>query len=935
MRRSAVRKLIVAALLVIAAAAAFIVSPRLGQRWLRSEAELELSSLLGADTHIEQIELGFGFGLSVHAANVRVDNPSTGTPSLVANQVTATFKTTSLLTGRLRIAALTIEGLEIEASRGPAGRWSPGFLFGETASEPAPADPTRSLQRAIAAAHFLLRDQEVADRIQVRGGEVRFSDSLPADGAHSPTRLRVEALDGTLDRSWLLGKSQLELTATAAGPHDPPAVLELAGEWSGDEADLHLALAFTGLDLTILQPYLLTPDSNSRIAGRASGVVAIVTPGRERGRLELDWSFDALDGHLRLGETELHFSDPLRSFKAQLTLEPDRLVAESVHLQGKSVALDVRGSISRPVGPDSIGTLRAELSRTGLADLRQLAGALPRTEAAPFLAVLDRIQSGQIPRVGLRGGATWQQWQKLLSGTTIRLPETLQLSADIEDVTFGTSPTDTIRDVSSHLTFSGETLEIHGLTGLYNDEPMPRVDLAIGGISRLLEGALASEQITRRSRPLPGLGALWDVVRGDAEPSTEPAPSPIHLRLDELQHPALRYPLRNADILIDPTERDLHVAIRRGTWAGQPILGEAILDRDPIPELRIELVVDEAAIAESEPLQPAPTLSDNPTPPPQGTATRLRVAPDADPQLEPATAQDGEVWASGRISTGAIEAGPLGFIQIEGDFVLRGQTLSVSGIKGDLERQGSLQGTAHFDLGNRDEVPARIAFTAHEAESNVIAELFGLESGLVTGSTNVQGHLEGPLRPGTGVIDHAIGQISIDAYAGEIRQRIPLLSRIAHAIEGWNPATAGKALQYERIESRIDFERGNISTDRFALEGPLRVVASGSIDFNQDPAPIEATLGLFLIRQTNQIFGEIPLVNLLVPGSDEGLIGAYFQVTGAVRHPIIRAMPVTTIAKGMPLPPVLRAPLDTLLELLAGGKKPKDRQPEPQEESAP
>ena len=50
--------------------------------------------------------------------------------------------------------------------------------------------------------------------------------------------------------------------------------------------------------------------------------------------------------------------------------------------------------------------------------------------------------------------------------------------------------------------------------------------------------------------------------------------------------------------------------------------------------------------------------------------------------------------------------------------------------------------------------------------------------------------------------------------------------------------------------------------------------------------------------QADLLLGEIPVVNLLLPGSDRGLIGAYFEITGPVADPQVRAMPVKSLAEG-------------------------------------
>ena len=81
--------------------------------------------------------------------------------------------------------------------------------------------------------------------------------------------------------------------------------------------------------------------------------------------------------------------------------------------------------------------------------------------------------------------------------------------------------------------------------------------------------------------------------------------------------------------------------------------------------------------------------------------------------------------------------------------------------------------------------------------------------------------------------------------------------------------------------------------------------------------PIEATFAFFLLRQADQLLGDIPLVNLLIPGSDRGLIGAYFEATGPLEQPTIRPLPIKSIAEGVPLPEMLRQPIDALQGLFS------------------
>lgn len=905
LRRSALRAAVTLGLFLLALAAGFVVSSQVGQRWMREEAELELSKLLAGDVSIDRIALRIRRGIEIHAAGVRVDYPAPGTDALLATRVEIRLDTPSLLLGRFRCAALDVDGLVLALRRSREGAWSPPYfppqaeLDAERAADPDGLEHEIGWMRVLVeATHFLLREQQIADRIALRNATVTFLDERPRAGVRTRVAHRMEHLRGTLDRTWLGRSVDVQLTGRYVGGEGRPAAVEVSARARDDE-ELRLSLAVTGLDLAHVAPYLVAPGDGAALAGRITGVLAIATPELDRAHFELDASIDDVDGRLPLGDTSLRLASPTAVLQAQLDLEPGRLRIAQLEISDPAIEFAAQATFARPLRTGSRTTVRATIGGIALDQLQRVAAGLPDEDAVTFRRLVDRIEHGRIGTVGLRGGETLATWLELAAGERGSLPDGVRLTASIEDVTIGTSPTDRLSEVSADLSWNGELLEMRGLRGRYNGEAMPRIDLAVDGIGALLAAAPADEQLTRRARPLPGLGTLWDVVRGDEPPDPERPPSPIRVTLAELQHPALRWPLRDAVIEIDPGPRDLHVAITRGSWAGTPVRGEAILARDPEPELRIELVVrDDGGDARAE-----------------TRASPAAIARDA----------DDTTWASGTFATTAVHAGPLVFDTLEGRFALRGQDLALDGVAAALAGGGELRGHGLFSLADADAVDAQARVEATGAEADRVAQTFGIRSGFATGTADVTADLAGVLRRDAPLLDDLVGTVDIHARDGSVHQSVPLLASLAHAIEGWSPFKANEALRYERIAATIDLDRGLVSTDRFALEGPLRVLASGAIDARAEDSPIDATVGIFLLRQADRLLGDIPLVNLLVPGSDRGLIGAYFEVSGPVGEPNVRAMPIKSLADGMPLPEVLRQPFDALRGLFTGGARAADR----------
>ena len=76
-------------------------------------------------------------------------------------------------------------------------------------------------------------------------------------------------------------------------------------------------------------------------------------------------------------------------------------------------------------------------------------------------------------------------------------------------------------------------------------------------------------------------------------------------------------------------------------------------------------------------------------------------------------------------------------------------------------------------------------------------------------------------------------------------------------------------------------------------------------------------VGIFLFRTPNQIFANLPLVKFFLPGSERGLIGAYFEVKGPVNEPDVDALPLQTLMSSVP--DAIKAPFKVMRFLFNRG----------------
>ena len=123
------------------------------------------------------------------------------------------------------------------------------------------------------------------------------------------------------------------------------------------------------------------------------------------------------------------------------------------------------------------------------------------------------------------------------------------------------------------------------------------------------------------------------------------------------------------------------------------------------------------------------------------------------------------------------------------------------------------------------------------------------------------------------------------------------------------PARLDSALAAARAEeqearragdrARLEFEQGQLQTESFKLEGPdVRAFASGGVDIGREPHPVDAEVVLFLFRPIDSVLEKIPLLNLLLLGTNRNLVAAHFDLEGPWSDPKARLLPLRSLATG-------------------------------------
>ena len=902
-RRSWLR-LFLAGVVVVGAIAGYLVSSGLGERLLHQEIETQLSRLLSGRVEIAEVELRFADGLRLEARGLEAypsPDPS-GRPALRAARVLAWIDLLALLVGRLELSTLILDGphlrIEQEADGSFVGLPLPRIT------------PTPDTEKAVSVVERIARRLEslplattafserfrAADRIEIQNGTVNWIDRgrLSEDG--TPQELRLELVSGIAERDWLSNAISVDWQAVFVDGAHAPFPIEF--EMHSDESPhFEIKASFSQIPLEAAEVPLSFVERIEGLTGTLDAQLHFSSSGA--GRQTLDFEGIVEDATLSLRDSESTIEQKRVELRVEFALDEKRLRITEGHLIGQRLGIDFQAAIDRPIRPTSRARIESRMVGARIDRIRDLADRLDEESdmALAILLLTERIQAGRIRYIEAAGTARLQHWQDLATGRTQALPDGFLLGAAVEEIILGTGPADRIEILEGELEWVENQLSFRNINAVYNGERLPEMNLLIDGLSHLIRASDSARTMTVIPPAIPGVTPLLQIFK-PRDPNALPTLKAIGLAIDWLEHPLLRWPVRDVRVLIEPLRQGMQLNIREGTWGGAAVEGDAVWSNDPdSPRFDVRLVLG--------PPPTAPTDSVGGTSE-QGVSDSSGSTPNSDR------------WGSGRFELEFRPRPRLPFQRAVGFFRLDGFNLVGNEIEIELAPVGQAALRAGVDLRDPDSIGLDLSFAITEASFDGLSEFVALPPELVSGDVGATGSLSGLVRPNTSFIAELDGRVRVEAKDGRIKTSLPLLLRLGKASEGYNPFANADELQYESMTGTIELEHGRLSIEDFEIEGPLRVFANARLDTNRKPADIRAVVGIFLFRTSGQILGNLPLVRSFLPGSERGLIGAYFEVEGPVNEPRVEALPLQTLMSSVPS--AIKAPFKVLRFLFGRGE---------------
>ncbi len=843
------RALSIALILIVVFAAAvltgFWAAARLAPERLRVVAERQLSRVLRGEVRLAHLEIARArrlpwLWLEARGARAVLKDGVT----LLVGRVRARLDPLSLALGRLGLADLRLEDAIV--------------LFPPRPDDHPERDRVTKILRPIEVTGEFLRKHpcDIPD-LTVEG----LTLLVPRD--HMLDVLLEQGSGALACASFGRDHSTAQLTARARrGDATFPASFRLAV--SRDEASADLALASVPL-----APLLGAVELDLALAGTVSGTARLAAPAKGPFQLDLDLAGKGVAGPVPGGEggAWLSLDLPAPRLRARVLASYERLIVEPSELSDGAIRLALSGELAVPARESSPALLRAELAALPVGDAPRILAQLPDAPRRDAERVLAYLESGRFATLRAELSGTLRALSEAHRESVLAHPGALRIEASLADATVRLGEVDRASDVDAKLDFSGERLRLEVSRGVYHGRPVPQLALSLDGI----QNVRSFEEINCRApRPQPALAGLPRLQEWLGEERKDPSERSttewqrIALALDWVSHPALLCGLEQVEAALTPSAEGFRFHVSRGVWAGLPVELNGHWKRGAAPEQR------------------AVTIAAQLGPPFEAMSL--------DPPAQP--------WLSGRFAFDATRLGRWHVRGASGRVEANGARLELPGTTLEFAPGGQIEGRVGIDLGVADTLPfsAEAQFAGVDLLSLWRAAEF--ERGALGGTLYGGGAIEGQLRPGLNPLGDARGLLALHARDGRIHQKIPLMLAIAIASDQFNPFGGREELPYDAIDAVARVKNGKLVFDNVALHAPtLRMGANGKGGV-VEPYRLEGVVGLFFFPGLDSLIDRVPILNRVILGRNDNLVGAYFEITGEWGDPKASLIPIQTIATG-------------------------------------
>jgi len=217
---------------------------------------------------------------------------------------------------------------------------------------------------------------------------------------------------------------------------------------------------------------------------------------------------------------------------------------------------------------------------------------------------------------------------------------------------------------------------------------------------------------------------------------------------------------------------------------------------------------------------------------------------------------------------------------------------------------GHVSGKGRLDLGSSASPPRyQVSYNLEKVSADSFVQAFGIKKREISGTLSLQGELTARGNSSVELKKTALGSLKIKCEKGSLR-KFPVLSKIFSILNVSQlfklqlPDMVSDGMPYNSITATFSIQDGIASSQDFYISSnAMNISAVGKVDLVKNE--VDATFGVQPLQTVEKVINRIPVVGWILTGGKKSFLTTYFEAKGKLEDPTVKAIPVSSMAKGV------------------------------------
>ncbi|WP_298271027.1 AsmA-like C-terminal domain-containing protein [Geobacter sp.] len=218
---------------------------------------------------------------------------------------------------------------------------------------------------------------------------------------------------------------------------------------------------------------------------------------------------------------------------------------------------------------------------------------------------------------------------------------------------------------------------------------------------------------------------------------------------------------------------------------------------------------------------------------------------------------------------------------------------------------GKVSGRVRADFGSNGEPRYQTALKVENASAEQLVQDLNLRlrNEIITGTLALQADVTAKGANVAALKRTLLGNVRLHLQEGSLRKysvlsKIFSILNVSQLFKFRLPDMVSGGMPYDEINATFSIHDGVIaSNDLFIDSEAMNISAVGKIDMIREE--IDATVGVQPLQTVDKVVNRIPIVGWILTGKDRNFITTYFEAKGKWDDPVVTAIPVKSMARGV------------------------------------